>query len=69
MKQEFHLKIAKNMETSYQDSRNFSPSDIAYHYVKSGNKEKSIEFSLIAGHNALEKIQQRRSNQTFHICD
>jgi predicted ATPase len=46
------MEVASQYAKEYQ----FPLSDIAYHYVQAGDKEKSIEYSLVAGKHALARF-------------
>ena len=52
----YHLRVAEKIESASQNSKKVSVSDIAYHYTKAKNKEKSIEYSLLAGKDALAQF-------------
>lgn len=65
MKIAFHLRIAKKMEEVNQTEKKASLSDIAYHYIQAGDKEKSLKYSLAAGIDALVKFSNTEAIKHF----
>ena len=64
LRREYHLRIAKKIENS-KGPPELKVNDLAYHYVKSGNKKKSIRYSLAAGKNALARFSNTEAINHF----
>jgi tetratricopeptide (TPR) repeat protein len=65
LKQGYHERIAEHME-SQQNKKKFSASELAYHYVKATNVQKSIEYSMEAGREALERYSNAEAIKYFN---
>jgi tetratricopeptide (TPR) repeat protein len=65
LKNGYHQRIAEKIESLNRDSKNFPFSDLAYHYTKAGNKEKSIEYNLSAGKDALARFSNAEAVRNF----
>ena len=56
LKKEYHLRVAEEMESVNSQGGGISVSDVAYHFVNADNKAKAIEYSLLAGGDALSRF-------------
>jgi tetratricopeptide (TPR) repeat protein len=65
LKKAYHHKIAESLEQQNIDSESQNLSNIAYHYVKSGNIKKAIQYSLAAGKDAFSKFSYSEANNHF----
>lgn len=65
LKQGYHQRIAEQLETSSKASKEAVFSDLAYHYAKAGNKEKSLKYSLAAGQDALARFGNAEAIKHF----
>ncbi len=65
LRREYHLRIAKKIENS-KGPIGLKVNDLAYHYVKSGNKNKSIRYSLAAGKNELASFSNNEAIGHFN---
>ena len=61
----YHERIAEIIESSSKKFKAHSIGDLAYHYVQAGNKEKSIQYSLLAGQEALTKFSNSEAIKHF----
>ena len=64
----YHERIADKIETSNFNTNQLSLSDLAYHYTQSGNKTKSLEYSLAAGKDALSKFSNTEAIKYFNYA-
>jgi tetratricopeptide (TPR) repeat protein len=62
----YHGRIAEIIEVNNQKFKEHSVSDLAYHYVQAGNKEKSVKYSLLAGQEALIKFSNSEAIKHFN---
>ncbi|MBM3240654.1 zinc-ribbon domain-containing protein [Candidatus Poribacteria bacterium] len=51
-RQEFHRRVGEGIETLYKERIEEFYGELAYHYDKSGNVEKTVEYLLLAGEKA-----------------
>jgi tetratricopeptide (TPR) repeat protein len=56
LRKEYHLRVAEEMEAAHLIDAKVSVSDVAYHFVHADNKIKAIEYSLLAGRDALSRF-------------
>lgn len=61
----YHSKIALELEKNSTDASIPQIGLIAYHYARSNMKEKAIEFSLVAGENALASMSNMEAIRHF----
>jgi len=61
----YHARIAERLESRTKNVKQPPVSDLAYHYAKAGNREKSIEYSLKAGEDALAKFGNSEAIKHF----
>jgi predicted ATPase len=64
LKKGYHERVAERIENLCQD-RPLPLSDLAYHFTKAGNKTKSIEYSLVAGKDALKRFSNAEAIKLF----
>jgi class 3 adenylate cyclase/predicted ATPase len=50
-----HERTAQAIETIYRENLNEHYSDLAYHYTRSGNTEKAVEYLHLAGQQAVQR--------------
>ena len=50
----YHERIAEKMENNH-DSKSLCVNQLVYHYIHGGNNTKAVEYSLVAGKDALER--------------
>ena len=65
LKRVYHERVAEQMETASKNAEEIQFSDLAYHYVHSGNKEKSVKYSLAAGQDALARFSNKEAIKHF----
>jgi len=65
LKREYHSRIGEKIEVASREFEEFPFSDIAYHYIQAGNKEKSVKHSLAAGQDALIKFSNLEAIKHF----
>jgi predicted ATPase len=56
LKKSYHQEIAKKLEILGKLDNKSAAADIAYHYEKAENAQKALEYSLLAGKEALAKF-------------
>jgi tetratricopeptide (TPR) repeat protein len=65
LKRVYHERVAEQIETASKNAEEIQFSDLAYHYVHSGNKEKSVKYSLAAGQDALARFSNKEAIKHF----
>ena len=55
LRKEYHLMTAEYIEEANEDRLEEAVNELAYHYYRSGNTQKSVPYLLRAGENAREK--------------
>jgi len=65
LKREYHSRIGEKIEVASREFEEFPFSDIAYHYIQAGNKEKAVRYSLAAGQNALKRFSNLEAINHF----
>jgi len=65
LKHGYHERIAEQIENTNKNSKEIPYSDLAYHYVRAGNKEKSVKYSLAAGQEALARFSNTEAIKHF----
>jgi adenylate cyclase len=63
LKKEYHLRIAKILEK--RSSEELPVNDLAHHYAEGGNKQKSVEYALLAGNLALSRFSNNEALTYF----
>ena len=66
LKKGYHARIAETIEAKFKGFKNIPVNELAYHYGQSGNKEKAIEYSLIAGEAALAQFSNIEALKHFN---
>jgi tetratricopeptide (TPR) repeat protein len=64
LKKEYHLRIAEKIENASKP-QDFTVSDIAYHYIQAGERDKSIKYALAAGQDALARFSNSEAIRYF----
>ncbi|TYQ15181.1 UNVERIFIED_CONTAM: tetratricopeptide repeat protein [Acetivibrio alkalicellulosi] len=64
-KKELHLKIANMLEINYKYQINKFIFEIAYHYIESGDIDKSLEYCYLAGIKSLENYANEEALHYF----
>ena len=65
LRQGYHSRIAEKIESKVKGSKSQSLGDLAFHYSKAGNKEKSIKYALSAGEDALSRYSNSEAVKHF----
>jgi tetratricopeptide (TPR) repeat protein len=65
LKAEYHLRIAEKIEAADKRLAECSVNDLAYHFVRGGNKAKGIIYSLQAGNIALARFSNEEAIKHF----
>jgi tetratricopeptide (TPR) repeat protein/KaiC/GvpD/RAD55 family RecA-like ATPase len=65
LKRGYHARIAEKIENASQGAKEISLSNLAYHYAQSGNKKKSVKYSLAAGQDALARFSNPEAIKHF----
>lgn len=66
LKQGYHQRIGEQLEKSRQNGKEISFNDLAYHYTKAGNKQKSIKYVLSAGQDDLARFSNTEAIKHFN---
>jgi tetratricopeptide (TPR) repeat protein len=61
----YHERLAEKIEGVSQTGGRLPFSDLAYHYLKAGNKAKAIKYALAAGQDALSKFSNTEAARYF----
>ena len=67
LKTGYHLMIAERLETLGKNQKKSVASDLAFHYQKAGNAPKTLEYSLLAGKEALAKFSNLEAKKFFSM--
>ena len=65
LKRAYHSRIAQKMESAGKDTKELTVSNLAYHYVQSGNILKALKYSLEAGEDALARFSNTEAIKHF----
>lgn len=65
LKRGYHERVAEQIENASKSSEEIPFSDLAYHYIRAGNKEKSVKSSLAAGQEALARFSNTEAIKHF----
>jgi tetratricopeptide (TPR) repeat protein len=65
LKKGYHERIAEKIESASGKTKILPVSDLAYHYIQAGNKEKSVPFALRAGVEALTRFSNAEAIKYF----
>jgi pentatricopeptide repeat protein len=65
LRQGYHSRIAEKIESKIKSLQFDSFGDLAYHYARAGNKEKSIKYALAAGEDALSRFSNLEAVKHF----
>ncbi|PVX23276.1 MAG: hypothetical protein CW691_11090 [Candidatus Bathyarchaeum sp.] len=65
LKRGYHEAVAEQIEKVDKNSEEIPFSDLAYHYIQAGNKEKSVKYSLAAGQEALARFSNMEAIKHF----
>jgi tetratricopeptide (TPR) repeat protein len=65
LKRGYHARIAEHIEYVWNAGKDALLSDVAHHYVKAGNIEKSVKYSLAAGQDALARFSNSEAIKCF----
>jgi tetratricopeptide (TPR) repeat protein len=66
LKRGYHEAVAEQIENINKSSEELPFSDLAYHYIQAGNKEKSVKYSLAAGQEALARYSNIEAIKHFN---
>jgi tetratricopeptide (TPR) repeat protein len=65
LKRVYHERVAEQIENASKNAKEIPFSDLAHHYAQAGNKEKSLEYSLAAGQDALARFSNTEAIKHF----
>ena len=65
LKRGYHEAVAEQIENATEGSEEIPLSDLAFHYIQAGNKEKSVKYSLAAGQDALARFSNMEAINHF----
>jgi tetratricopeptide (TPR) repeat protein len=65
LKRVYHERVAEQIENANKNSKEIPFSDLAYHFARAGNREKSVEYSLAAGQDALARFSNTEAIKHF----
>jgi predicted ATPase len=65
LKRGYHEAVAEQIENASKGSEEIPLSDLAFHYIQAGNKEKSVKYSLAAGQEALARFSNMEAIKHF----
>ena len=65
LKRGYHEAVAEQIENASKGSEEIPLSDLAFHYIQAGNKEKSVKYSLAAGQEALARFSNMEAINHF----
>ncbi len=60
----YHARVAERLESTNKSGK-LPSADLAYHYAQSGNDEKAVRYSLLAGQEALVRSSNREATNKF----
>jgi tetratricopeptide (TPR) repeat protein len=66
LKRGYHEAVAEQIENASKSSKDIPFSDLAYHYIQAGNKEKSLKYSLASGQDALARFSNKEAINQFN---
>jgi len=66
LKKEYHLRIAQRVENLSRNALDLPVNDLAYHYERGGDEEKSITYALSAGNLALARFSNDEASTYFN---
>jgi adenylate cyclase len=58
LRKEYHARVAETIEKNVRTGEEIPVNELAFHYMRAGNKDKSVKYALLAG----EYAQKRFSN-------
>ena len=61
----YHARIAEKMKARSKNEKDVQVSDLAYHYLQAGNKEKALQYALAAGEDALARFSNAEAVRQF----
>jgi tetratricopeptide (TPR) repeat protein len=64
LRRAYHGQVAEKMEANRKDEKP-PAADLVYHYAQAGNREKAVEFALVAGQEALAKWSNQQAIEHF----
>ena len=64
LKRAYHGKIAERLESASKEGK-LPLSELAYHFVQAGNKEKAVKYTIAAGQDALAKWSNAQAIEHF----
>jgi predicted ATPase len=65
LKRGYHEAVAEQIENASEGSEEIPLSDLAFHYIQAGNREKSVKYSLAAGKEALARFSNMEAINHF----
>jgi tetratricopeptide (TPR) repeat protein len=65
LRQGYHERIAEQIEKMSQNGKEVPFSDLAYHYARAENREKSVKYALAAGQDALARFSNAEAIKHF----
>ena len=65
LKKGYHHRVAESIENLNKNTEHMPVINLAYHYKQAGNKQKSIQYSLAAGKDALARFSNAEAINDF----
>ncbi len=66
LRREYHERIAEKIESLTKETTELPVNDLAFHYVQAGNNEKAIQYSIVAGEDALKRFSNTEAIKAFN---
>jgi tetratricopeptide (TPR) repeat protein len=65
LKREYHARVAEIMENEARAREETPVNELAFHYAQAGNEEKSTQYALLAGEDALKRYSNAEAIEHF----
>jgi adenylate cyclase len=65
LKKEYHTRVAEIIENNAQIKEEKPVNELAFHYMRAGNKEKSVKYALLSGEDARKRYSNSEAINYF----
>ena len=65
LRREYHARIAETIENTSEKANEVPVNDLAYHYAQAAKKEKALQYSILAGEDALARVSNDEAVNYF----
>ena len=66
LRTEYHGRVAEKIESAAKETTELPVNDLAFHYVQAGNSGKAIQYSIVAGEDALKRFSNTEAIKAFN---